>query len=59
MENDMPVKQAQQPPVKSEREQEIERLQAQVKRADERGQTDTCHHEMLRRLTGEQTIKEQ
>ena len=43
-----------QPPVKSEREQEIERLQAQVKRADEKGNTDTCHHEMLRRLTGEQ-----
>ena len=36
-------------PVKSEAEKELERLEEQVKRMDEKGLTDTCHHEMLRR----------
>ena len=27
--------------------EELERLKAQVKRAEERGQFDTCHHTML------------
>lgn len=44
-----------QPPAKTEAEQELERLQAQVQRADEKGLTDTCHHEMLRRALGQTT----
>lgn len=37
-------------PVKTEAEKELERLQEQVRHAEEHGgQADTCHHEMLRR----------
>lgn len=36
-------------PVKTEAEKELERLQEQVKRMEEKGLTDTCHHEMLKR----------
>ena len=40
------------PVEKTEAEKEIERLEEQVKRANEKGLTDTCHHEMLRRAKG-------
>lgn len=36
------------PKESSEREQLIERLRAQVADAEERGQFDTCHHQMLK-----------
>lgn len=42
------------PKEKTEQEKEIERLEQQIKRAEEKGNFDTCHHEMLRRLKGEQ-----
>ena len=45
---------AKKPTEKTEAEKEIERLEQQVKRADEKGNTDTCHHEMLRRALGGQ-----
>lgn len=46
-------------PVKTEQEQALELLREQVKRMDEKGLTDTCHHEMLRRAESAQTVKEQ
>lgn len=42
------------PKEKTEKEKEIEQLEAQVARAESRGQTDTAHHTMLKRLKGEQ-----
>jgi hypothetical protein len=42
------------PTEKSEQEKEIERLEEQVRHAEEHGgMTDTAHHEMLRRAKGE------
>lgn len=48
MESDM-AKQKQPEPAKTEKEQAIELLKKQIKRMEEKGLTDTCHHEMLRR----------
>jgi hypothetical protein len=49
MENDM-AKLLPKQPAKTEAEQEIERLREQVRHAEVHGgQTDTCHHEMLKR----------
>lgn len=45
-------------PVKSATEQELERLREQVKRMEEKGLTDTCHHEMLRRAEAPALPKE-
>jgi hypothetical protein len=50
MENDMAKQLLPNPFAKSEAEQEIERLKEQVRHAEVHGgQTDTCHHEMLKR----------
>jgi len=35
---------------KAELEKQIEALEEQVRHAEQHGQTDTAHHEMLRRL---------
>ncbi len=45
-------------PAKSETEQALDLLKEQVKRMEEKGLTDTCHHEMLRRALEAPTIKE-
>jgi hypothetical protein len=50
MENDMPKNK---PTEKTEAEREIERLEEQVRHAEEHGgMNDTAHHEMLRRAKG-------
>lgn len=46
------------PKEKTELEKQIEALEAQVKQAESKGNFDTAHHEMLRRLKGGNQIKE-
>lgn len=43
---------------KSEKEKEIQALREQVAKAESKGQFDTAHHAMLKRLTGENKPKE-
>lgn len=48
------------PPTQNdEKQKEIKRLEEQVMKAESKGLTDTCHHEMLKRAKGEKpNVKE-
>lgn len=41
-----------------EQSAEIERLRKQVEDAEQHGQTDTCHHQLLERLIKEQNAEQ-